>query len=187
MEPQEFLFGDTVSTGDLLVEGIIEGEYTDDRYVHASADIIGRIYYEKEETMDLVQENYVITENEYTNYSLNINNFKINFNKPLPKFENYDTIVTCKKIKLFSNFYIPIEIIKTTYIEKNLEYKEYTTEELSNELQAKLKQELLEENSIFEDDIVETVPIITENENSVTVKIICTVVEEIGVLEQVVY
>ena len=187
MEQQESQFGDTVKEGDLLVEGIMEGEYTENRYVHATADIIAKIYYEKEETMSLIQENYIDTGNEETKYSLNINNFKINFNKPLPNFENYDTIETCKKIKLFSNFYIPIEIIKTNYIEKELEYQEYTTEELSNELQIKLKQELLEENNISEDDIIEIIPVITENENSVTVKIICVVREEIGILERVVY
>ena len=165
----------------------MEGEYTESRYVHATADIIAKIYYEKEETMSLIQENYIDTGNEETKYSLNINNFKINFNKPLPKFENYDTIETCKKLKLFSNFYIPVEIIKTTYIEKRVECQEYTTEELSNELQIKLKQELLEENNISENDIIETVPVITENEDSVTVKVICVVREEIGILERVVY
>ena len=187
MEQQEFRFGDTVEEGDLLVEGIMEGEYTENRYVHATADIIANVYYEKEETMDLVQENYVATGDEKVNYSLNINNFKINFNKPLPKFKNYDTIETCKKLKLFSNFYIPVEIIKTTYIEKRVECQEYTPEELSKELQIKLKQELLEENDISENDIIEIIPIITENENSVTVKIICVISEEIGISERVVY
>ena len=179
--------GDTVGVGDLLVEGVMEGEYTENRYVHATADITAIVYYEKEETMELIQENYINTGNEENKYSVNINNFKINFNKPLPNFENYDTIETCKKLKLFSNFYIPVEIVKTTYIEKELEYQEYTIEELSNKLQIKLKQELLDENDISEDDIVEITPIITENENSVTVKMICSVSEEIGILEQLVY
>ena len=187
MELQEFLFGDSVEPGDILVEGIIEGQYTESRYVHATADIIGKIYYEKEETESLIQEEYIFTGNEKTKYSININNFKINFSKPLPNFENYDTIETCKKIKLFSNFYIPLEIVKTVYKEKSLEYQEYTIEELSNKLQIKLKQELLEENDILEENIIETIPTITENGNSITVKLVCVVREEIGILEQLIY
>ena len=38
--------------------------------------------------------------------------------KTLPKFEKYDTISTAKKLKLFSNMYLPIEIITDTYKEQ---------------------------------------------------------------------
>ena len=39
--------------------------------------------------------------------------------KTLSNFQKYDTINENKKIMLFSNFYLPIEIIKTT----NYEYE----------------------------------------------------------------
>lgn len=46
-------------------------------------------------------------------YSLNLNKFKINFNKRVSKFKNYDTIETNKKLKLFAiPLYLPIELIK---------------------------------------------------------------------------
>lgn len=179
--------GDTVKPGDLLVEGVMEGKYTENRYVHAQAKILAKVWYTKEETADLVQEFTVDTGVEKNKYSLKINNFKINFNKGLPNFKNYDTIETCKKLKLFSNYYIPIELVKTTYKETKLEYKEYTVEELSNELQIKLKQELLEENGISEEEVIEITPIVTENNSSVTVKLVCSTEEEIGTLEQLVY
>ena len=60
-------------------------------------------------------------------------------------------------------------------------------EELSNKLQIKLKQELLEENGIAEEDVIETTPIVTENKTSITVKIVCSTEEKIGTLEQLVY
>ena len=37
--------------------------------------------------------------------------------KTLPKFEKYDTIETCNSVKIFSNFYLPIELIKRTNYE----------------------------------------------------------------------
>ena len=173
--------------GDLLVEGIMEGKYTGNRYVHSEAEILAKVWYTKEETANLVQENYIETGSEKNKYSIKINNFKINFNKGVPNFKNYDTIESCKKLKLFSNYYIPIEIVKTTYKEKKLEYKEYTIEELSNELQIKLKQELLDENSISEEDVIEIIPTVTQNQTSITVKLTCSTEEEIGTLEQLVY
>lgn len=59
-----------------------------------------------------------------------INNFKINLNKGVSKFENYDTIITSQKVKLFSNFYLPIEIKKVTNIELVNQPKTYSEEEL---------------------------------------------------------
>ncbi len=170
-----------------MIEGIMEGQYTGNRYVKAEGQILAKVWYTKEETADLVQEYYVETGTVKNKYSIKINNFKINFNKGVPNFENYDTIETYKKVKLFSNYYIPIEIVKTTYIETKLEYKEYTIEELSNELQIKLKQELLEENGISEEDVIEIIPTITQNQTSVTVKLTCSTEEEIGTLEQLAY
>lgn len=45
-------------------------------------------------------------------YAININNFRINLYKRLSNFEKYDTIYATKKLKLFSNFYIPVELIE---------------------------------------------------------------------------
>ena len=181
------MYGDIVKPGDLLIEGIMEGKYTENRYVHAEGEIFAKVWYTKEETASLNQQYFINTGNKKNKYSIKINNFKINFNKGVPNFKNYDTIETCKKLKLFSNYYIPIEIVKTTYEETKLESKEYTIEELSNKLQIKLKQELLEENGIAEEDVIETTPIVTENKTSITVKIVCSTEEKIGTLEQLVY
>ncbi len=179
--------GDTIKIGDLLVEGVMEGKYTGNRYVHSEADIKAKIWYTKEEEASLKQEHYIDTGKEQKRYEININKFKINFNKRLPKFKKYDTIETGKKLKLFSNFYIPIEIKTINYKEKKLEYVEYTMEELSNELQKKLKKELLEENNILEENIIEITPIVTLKQDKVNVKLICVTEEEIGTLEQLVY
>ncbi len=179
--------GDVVKPGDLIVEGVMEGKYTGNRYVHAEADIKGKVWYVKEMEESLNQEYYIPTGNSEKKYQININKFKINFTKPLPKFKNYDTIEKNKKVKLFSNYYIPIELKVFEFKEKKLESKEYTIEELSEKLQEKLKNELLEENNISEENIIEITPIVEVNDNKVKVKLTCVTEEEIGILEQLIY
>ena len=179
--------GDVVKKGDLLVEGIMEGKYTGNRYVHAEAEVWGKVWYVKEEEMEFKQQVLEETGNIEKKYQINLNDFKINFNKGLPKFENYDTIEAVRKVKLFSNYYIPIEIKTITYKEQNIKYKEYTIEELSNELQNKLKRELLTENDISEKEIIECIPSVTEMKNSVKVKLTCVVKEKIGTYRQLIY
>lgn len=179
--------GDTVKPGDIMVRGVIEGKYTEPRAVHADAKIEAKVWYVKEEEQNLIQEYYEPTENTYNNFGIKFNNFKINFNKRLPKFKKYDTIETNKKIKLFSNFYIPVEFVKVTYTEKNLKRKEYTIEELSNELQEKLKNECLNENNISKEDLIDVIPSISPTETGVRVKVTCVTEEEIGMKKQIVY
>ncbi len=70
----------------------------------------------------------VKTGNEENKYSLKINNFKINFSKKLSKFKIYDTIEKENKIKLFSDLYLPISLIKTTYQELEEINKNYNLE-----------------------------------------------------------
>ena len=70
-----------------------------------------------------------------------MNNFKINLYKTLPNFENYDTINETNKIKLFKNFYLPIAINKTTYVEKKTNKITYGKDELKGLLITELEKE----------------------------------------------
>lgn len=179
--------GEVVRKGDLLVEGVMEGKYTGNRYVHAEASILAKVWYVKEEILSLRQEEYIETGKVENRYQINISDFKIIFNKGIPKFEKYDTIEAVRKVKLFSNYYIPIEIKKTVYKEQKKKNKEYTVDELSNELQTKLKQELLTENDISEENVIEYIPHVTEMQGSIKVKMTCVVKEQIGIDEQLIY
>ena len=122
--------GDIVKKGDLLVNGYLEGKYTGIRYVHAISNIKAKVWYSKKNKVYLNQQILTPTGKTETKYTLKMNNFKINFYKTLSKFQNYDKISESKKIKLFSNFYLPIEIIKTTNKEQKIENVTFTKEEL---------------------------------------------------------
>ena len=178
--------GDTVKEGDVLINGWIEGKYTGVRYVHAKGEIEARVWYTKQKKIL-----YNTTEQEQTgeiqnHYSIKINNFKINFLKKLSKFEIYDTIETEKKIKLFSDFYLPISIVKTTYYELSKIQKQYTLEEAVNLGVEELEKEL--EGEIEDLDKVVNKNINTyEQADGVEIYVTYEVLENIGTNEKIVF
>ena len=134
--------GDIVKQGDVLVEGKIQGKYTEAIPVHASADIEAKVWYSKSAKENYRQEIEEKTGKEETKYQIKLNNLQINLYKTLSNFENYDTIIENKKINLFSNFYLPIEIIKITNQEKKKQEILYGKEELKNKTIQELEDEL---------------------------------------------
>lgn len=173
--------GDSVEKNQLLVEGVMEGKYTGTREVNSQADIFAKVVYSKSETKKLVEEVKNMTGNEKKSYIIKFNNFKINLNKGVSNFENYDTIVANKKIRLFSNYYLPIELEKTVYKEFQSELKTYTIEELTNELKTKLEKELLDDLKDKYEEFIESNSNVEVSNNKITVNVNCVVEEKIGV------
>ena len=136
--------------------------------------------------MNLTQEVEEETGNKKSYYGININNFKINFLKSIPNFENYDTINENKKLKIFSNFYFPIEICKTTYKELKKKTVSYTNEEAKEILLKKLEEELKKEIDDVK-SIVNTRVNYKEEEGSITVELVYEVLENIGTNEKIVF
>ena len=178
--------GDIVKQGDILVQGYLEGKYTGIRYVHAKADIEAKIWYSKKEKVFLKQQIQVPTGATEEKYTLNINNFKINFYKTLSKFENYDTINENKKLMLFSNFYLPIELIKKTNCEYKYEEKIYTEEELTQITQEKIEKEL-EKEIVQTENIINKQTNIYPNEDYIEVEVIYEVLENIGSKDKIIF
>lgn len=174
--------GDEVKKGDILVEGIMEGVNTGIREVHADADIFGKKIYSKELKENFVQNVKIKTGNEEEKNEICIKNFAINFNKRLSNFENYDTISTRNKIKVFSDFYLPFEIKKTTYIEYKNEQKTFSEEELISKIEKQLEEELESEFKISNyEEKYKKRNLYTNIENDgITVKLVYEVEQKIG-------
>lgn len=148
-------------------------------------EIKGVVTYSKKEKMDLKQVSVNKTGNEQKKYCIKINNFAINFNKSLPKFQKYDTIYKDEKVKLFSNFYLPITLGISTYCELEEKEKTYTKEEAKVILIEKLKSELYEE--IENKDAIQDIKVNTNEEDaSVEVEVIYEVLESIGTEEKII-
>jgi len=145
--------GDVVRAGDILIEGVMEGKYTEVRNVHSLGTITAKVWYTENTKIYYNQQEKKETGNEENKYSIKFNKFKINFYKTLSNFEIYDTIETEKKLKIFSNLYLPISIIKTINKEQKLIEKTYTIEEAKKlgieQLQEKIEEQIEQKENIL--------------------------------------
>lgn len=178
--------GDLIKKGTVLIGGWLEGKYTGTRYVHSNGQVEAKVWYTQKERVYLKETKKEDTGEAKNKYSVNINNFIINFNKRVSKFENYDTIEEAKKIKLFSNFYLPIELVKTTYKEYKVVEIAHTLEEAKTigieRAKDKLNAQIENTNNITDEQIN-----IKEEINFVDVEVVYEVKENIGTKEKIVF
>ena len=178
--------GDTINEGETLINGWVEGKYTGIRYVHAKGEIQAKVWYTKHKFIEYNTTEKRETGNQEEKYAIKFNNFKINLGKRVSKFEIYDTIETENKFKIFSDFYLPISIVKTTNKEIENVQKKYNKEEAKmlgiKELEEELNNEI--ENK---DDIVNKNINTYENENGLDVYVTYEVLENIGTNEKIVF
>lgn len=119
-------------------------------------------------------------------YAITIGDFKINLSKRLPNFEKYDTINESNKLKLFANFYFPIEFSKVTYLEKQEKEVTYTVEQAKQMLTEKLEKEVKAQIQ-HPEAIVNTQINVKEEEGSIEVELIYEVLENIGTKEKILF
>ena len=178
--------GDVVQKNTCLIGGWMEGKYTETNYVHANGSVLAKVWYEEKKTIALKQVVSSKTENYETKYSVRINNFLINFYKTLSKFKKYDTIEETKKVKLFSDFYLPIEITTKTNQEVIEETVEYSKEEAKQKATEEAKK-AIEEQNFNKENLVNVYTNYNETEDYVEAQVIYEVIEEIGTKEKIVF
>ena len=161
----------------------MDGKYTGTRYVHSDAEVEARVWYETTESMMYEQEEKNYTGNLEKKYSVKIKNFKINLYKTLPNFEKYDTINNIKKLRIFSDFYLPIELGICEYQEIEIIKRKYTKEELRkvliNKLENQLSAEINEEKKVINKQINER-----EIDGGIEIQLIYEVMENIGIKQK---
>ena len=178
--------GDIVKEGSLLIAGWMEGKYTGTRFVRAMGEIQACVWYTEKGSVKLKETKKEKTGNMEKKYALNINNFRINLYKKLSKFEKYDTIYETKKLKIFSNFYIPVELIQCN----NYEIKEvdinYTLKEEKEEAKKRAEEKLNEQ--IEDKEKIDNITVnYTIKEDTVEAEVTYEVFENIGTNEKIVF
>ena len=145
--------GDTVQEGQILIQGTMEGKYTGIRYVHSLGEVKAIVQYTKTEKIQLNEEQKVKTGKKETKYGIKFNNFQINFYKTLSKFQIYDTIEEEKKLRVFSNLYLPISVKKITNEEVEKISKKYSIEEAvekgTEQLEKQIEKEIEQKQNIL--------------------------------------
>ena len=177
--------GDTVNVGTSLINGWMEGKFTGIRYVHAKGEIEAKVWHTKNKLIPYNATERIETGNIENKYIIKINNFEINLSKKLSKFEIYDTINTEKNFKLFSDFYLPISLVKVT----NKEIKEEKIEDLEKAKSLGIKELEEELNNEIEDKekIVNKIINTNERENGIEISVTYEVLENIGINEKIVF
>lgn len=178
--------GDIVTKGDTLIAGWIEGKYTGTRYVHAEGEVLAKVWYSQKEKIQLNQVVERDTGNTENKYKIKINNFSINLFKTLSKFEKYDTIETSKKLKIFSDLYLPIELIKITNTEKVEEKITYGIEE-AKQIGKDKASEKIEQELQNKENILQKYENSYAGEDYVDIEITYEVLENIGTKEKIVF
>ena len=178
--------GDIIKKGTVLIAGWIEGKYTGTRYVHSEGTIFAKVWYSHKERIYYKQNILEKTGVEENKYKLAINNFKINLYKGLPKFEKYDTIMENKKLKLFSNLYLPIEIIKNRFLEVKEQEINYSTEE-AKQLGIKKCEENLNLQANINDNLLNKYINVDAKDEYIDIEVIYEVKENIGTKEKIVF
>ena len=177
--------GDVVKNGDVLIAGYMEGKYTGKQYVHSIGEVQAKVWYKNTQKVYFKETKKEETGNLENKYSVKINNFQINFHKSIPNFKKYDTIETTEKLKLFSNFYLPIEIIKYEYKEYNEVPVIHSVEESKQIGIEKAEEELKKE--IENKEITDKKINVRTEKDYIEVELIYEVKEQIGIEEQIVF
>lgn len=177
--------GDIVTNGDIVVAGWMEGKYTGKQYVHAQAEVQAKVWYTTTEKVYLKETEKVETGQIEYSYSVKINNFQINLHKSIPKFQKYDTIEENKKLKLFSNFYLPFELVKYTYKEYEEKPLIHSFEE-AKQIGIDRAKESLQEKIDGKEILDKQVKVRTETDY-IEVEVTYEVKENIGIKEKIVF
>lgn len=178
--------GDLVKKGSILIGGWMEGKYTGVRYVHGAGKVMGKVWYTETVRVQLKEEKTEKTGKEEKKYRINFNNFQINLYKTLSKFEKYDTIYTDKKVKIFSDFYLPVSFTECNNFETISKTEEYTQEEAKNIAIERAEKKLAEQVTNSDDIQDKKINVITTNDY-VEVEVIYEVLENIGTEEKIVF
>lgn len=177
---------DVVNVGDVLINGWIEGKYTGRRYLHAEGEALAKIKYSNKVKVYYNQVQKSRNGNQEEKYAIKINKFQINFYKTLSKFKNYDTIKTDDKIKIFKDYYLPIQIVKNKNFELEEHQISYTREEAKN-IGIQANREILNQQIDNKATIMEEYINTSENEEYIEVEVVYEVLESIGVKEKIVF
>ena len=178
--------GDVVKKGDILIAGYMDGKYTERRYVHSLGEISARVWYYDKEKINFAQENLLETGRIEKKYQIKIKKIQINFYKTLSKFKIYDTIYTEKNIKIFSDFYLPISVVKIENREQVKEKKNYTVNQ-AKEIAINNLSKRLEDGIINKDSIINTNINTYEEKDYIQVEMTYEVLEDIGTTEKIDY
>lgn len=173
---------DVVEQGDILVSGELiigeEGSEQKSKYVHASAEIKAKLWYEFNLEEYIKYNEKIYTGQTKKLYALEIMDKKFNIQNTSILYKDYDKISDVKQLSFGGDFSLPIALIVDEYSEYTLQERSRSIEELKGLIEIKLDKTVKEQF----DQTVEIVDksIEYQNEgNKITAKVVITTIERI--------
>lgn len=174
---------DVVEKGDILVSGELiigeEGAEQKREYVHASAEIKAKLWYEFNLKENIKYNEKIYTGQTKKEYSLEILDKKFNMLNTSIPYASYDKISDVKQLNFGGDFSLPIALIIDEYSEYTLEKKTRSIEEIKGLIELQLDKILREQIDKNVQIIDKSIQYQTQN-NEVTAKIIVTTIESIS-------
>lgn len=171
--------GDTVQKGTVLIEGVMEGKYTEARKVHSLGEVQAKVWYTGSEKVYFKQTLRNKTGIEEIKYEINFSDYKLKLYHKLSKFDLYSSEKESKSLKFGKNFYLPIGFTKVTNKEEYEEQKQYSLEE-AKDMAIESLSEKLEKSIENTDDICDKIIKTEENADYIEVFMTYEVIESIG-------
>lgn len=176
--------GDTVSKGQILVKGTIERELAEKRFVHASAEVEARTWYERSTAVPLDRLEKARTGNKAINIYLKWNNKRFNIKNSNITYKSYDKIERSTKLIDMDSFQLPLEIVIEEYWETTLKRRTLTVDEAKNEAASKVEKFIID-NMPSNAKIINKKINITVKENVVYASGLIETIEDIGVQQEI--
>ncbi|AOY77555.1 sporulation protein YqfD [Clostridium formicaceticum] len=172
--------GDIVSSGDLLITGLIEREVMEAPiYLHAYGEVYARTYYEVEKSVPLMKINKEKTGEKYTRRIIKLGELELALSKGDHPYKVYIIEKTSKKPIQWRDKGIPVEIITEEIYEAIEVTEKVDVEAAKNTLHETLVEELVEQ--IPKDlKILSSNTEFTVENNTLYGNLIIEVLEEIG-------
>jgi similar to stage IV sporulation protein len=174
--------GDPVKKGQKLVSGVIERPNAETRYVHSSAQVTARTWYEKTVGIPLEKVEKVRTGNKKTAIFIQIGSREYPIRNPGIPYKDYDKIDRSIKLINTEKFQLPLKIIFYEYFETAGSIAKLTEE------QAKAKA-VDEVEKVIIDNISPDAKIINKNvsiKNKIAVaSALIETIEDIGIHEEI--
>lgn len=175
--------GDTINKGQILISGIVTSEHADPRKVHAEGEVLIKTWYTQKAKVLYERDIINKTGKKENKYIIKLGNYKINLLNNDTKFEKYDTIISNKKLILLEKIELPIEVVKQTYEEINIETishtKKQAEETAKNEAMKKVVEQIPKDSKIVNNYFTTR-----EYEDGIEIEVTVECIEKTGTYEK---
>ncbi len=179
--------GDTVTKGQILVSGILENsiEKTENKLVHAIAEVKARTWYEGSSIVSRVIKEQVKTGEVENRYALELFAKTINIPAGRVNFEKYELTSVKKNIRIGENFILPFAVISDKYSEINEFEREIDMQEakqIAGDNAYSKALETIPENAVISQTSLEFVQ---DEKGNLNASVLIECLESIGVKQKI--